>query len=77
MLRLLNIVDEFTREALVMHVGRSITAEQTVTVLRCWSLSAAAQRTSAVTTGRADRPRAARLVHQHVGHDQLHEPGAP
>jgi putative transposase len=28
MLRLLNIVDEFTREALVMHVGRSITAEQ-------------------------------------------------
>jgi transposase InsO family protein len=34
MLRLLNIVDEFTREALVMHVGRSITAEQTVTVLQ-------------------------------------------
>jgi putative transposase len=34
MLRLLNIVDEFTREALVMHVGRSTTAEQTVTVLQ-------------------------------------------
>ncbi len=33
MLRLLNIVDEFTREALVMHVDRSITAEQTVSVL--------------------------------------------
>ncbi len=33
MLRLLNIVDEFTREALAMHVDRSITAEQTVSVL--------------------------------------------
>jgi len=33
MLRLLNIVDEFTREALVMHVDRSITAEQTVRAL--------------------------------------------
>jgi len=34
MLRLLNIVDEFTREALVMQVGRSITAQQTVTALQ-------------------------------------------
>jgi len=33
MLRLLNIVDEFTREALAMCVDRSITAEQTVGVL--------------------------------------------
>lgn len=33
MLRLLNVVDEFTREALVMCVDRSITAQQTVTVL--------------------------------------------
>ncbi len=33
MLRLLNVVDEFTREALVMQVGRSITAEQTVAAL--------------------------------------------
>ena len=33
MLRLLNIVDEFTREALAMHVDRSITAEETVSVL--------------------------------------------
>lgn len=33
MLRLLNIVDEFTREALVMRVERSITAEQTVSIL--------------------------------------------
>lgn len=33
MLRLLNIVDEFTREALVMQVERSITAEQTVSAL--------------------------------------------
>ena len=33
MLRLLNIVDEFTREALAMHVDRSITADQTVAVL--------------------------------------------
>jgi len=33
MLRLLNIVDEFTREALVMQVGRSITADQTVAAL--------------------------------------------
>jgi putative transposase len=33
MLRLLNIVDEFTREALVMRCERSITAEQTVTAL--------------------------------------------
>lgn len=34
MLRLLNIVDEFTREALVIKVGRSITAEQTVAALQ-------------------------------------------
>jgi len=33
MLRLLNIVDEFTREALTMHVARSITADQTVAAL--------------------------------------------
>ena len=33
MLRLLNIVDEFTRQALAMLVDRSITAEQTVSVL--------------------------------------------
>jgi hypothetical protein len=33
MLRLLNIVDEFTREVLAMRVDRSITVEQTVTVL--------------------------------------------
>jgi len=33
MLRLLNIVDEFTREAMAMHVDRSVTAEQTVSVL--------------------------------------------
>jgi len=33
MLRLLNIVDEFTREALLMRVDRSISAEQTVTAL--------------------------------------------
>ncbi len=29
-LRLVNVVDEFTREALVMEVGRSISADQTV-----------------------------------------------
>jgi len=34
MLKLLNVVDEFTREALVMHVDRSITADQTVAVLQ-------------------------------------------
>ena len=33
MLRLLNIVDEFTREVLAIRVDRSITAEQTVSVL--------------------------------------------
>ena len=33
-LKLLNVVDEFTREALVMHVDRSITADQTVAVLQ-------------------------------------------
>jgi transposase InsO family protein len=33
MLRLLNVVDEFTREALAMHVERSITALETVSVL--------------------------------------------
>jgi putative transposase len=32
-LKLLNVVDEFTREALVMHTARSITADQTVAVL--------------------------------------------
>jgi len=32
-LKLLNVVDEFTREALVMHTARSISADQTVEVL--------------------------------------------
>jgi putative transposase len=32
-LKLLNVVDEFTREALVMHTARSITADHTVAVL--------------------------------------------
>jgi len=32
-LKLLNVVDEFTREALIMHTARSITADQTVAVL--------------------------------------------
>jgi putative transposase len=32
-IRLLNVVDEFTREALAMHVARSIDADTTVTVL--------------------------------------------
>jgi len=32
-LKLLNVVDEFTREALVMHTARSISADQTVAVL--------------------------------------------
>ena len=32
-LKLLNVVDEFTREALVMHTARSITADQTIAVL--------------------------------------------
>jgi putative transposase len=31
-IKLLNVVDEFTREALVMHTARSITADQTVAV---------------------------------------------
>ena len=32
-LKLLNVVDEHTREALVVHVARSIDADTTVTVL--------------------------------------------
>jgi transposase InsO family protein len=32
-LKLLNVVDEFTRESLAMHVARSITADETVEVL--------------------------------------------
>ncbi len=32
-LRLVNVVDEFTREALIMEVGRSISADETVTQL--------------------------------------------
>jgi putative transposase len=41
MLRLLNIVDEFTREVLAIRVDRSITADETVTVLRDWCTSVA------------------------------------
>jgi hypothetical protein len=51
MLRLLNIVDEFTRAALVIKVGRSITAKQTVAALQALVAERAARRTSAVTTG--------------------------
>ncbi len=53
MLRLLNIVDEFTREVLAMRVDRSITAEQPVSVLEPSSPSAAPRRICAATTGRS------------------------
>ncbi len=49
-LRLLNVVDEFTREALAMVVDRSITAEQTVAVPSGSWPFAAARRTCAATT---------------------------
>ncbi len=53
MLRFLNVVDEFTREALIMQAGRSITAEQAVKACRRSSPSAAPRRICAATTGRS------------------------
>ena len=49
-LRLVNIVDEFTREAMVMRVSRSISADQTVTELE----ALVAQRARAPTFLRCD-----------------------
>jgi len=52
-IKLLNVVDEFTREALVMHVDRSISADQTVTVLsRSSPLAGAPRSICAATTAR-------------------------
>ena len=50
-LKLLNVVDEFTREALAIHVARRIDADQTVTVLERLADGAARPRTCAATTG--------------------------
>ena len=52
-LKLLNIVDEFTREALAMHVARRIDADQTVAVLERLAACAARPRTCAATTARS------------------------
>ena len=51
-LKLLNVVDEFTREALVMHADRGVTADQTVAVLEGLVAGRGAPRTCAATTGR-------------------------
>jgi putative transposase len=77
-LKLLNVVDECTREALVMHVGRSITADQTVAVLE----HLAGQRDgpdSCSLRQRAgdDRARPDRLVRPAEHKHQLHRPGRP
>jgi putative transposase len=50
MLRVLNVVDEFTREALAMHLDRSITADRTVATLEQLVAERGAPGTSAVTT---------------------------
>ena len=72
-LKLANIVDECTREALVMRVGRHCTAEDLITELerlvddlRRTELPALRQRT------RAHRQRAARVVSVLAHRDQLH-----
>lgn len=77
MLRLVNVVDEFTREALIMRVERSLNAEQTVAELE--ALVAARGRAPAhlrCDNGpRADRPRATRLVSLRAHEHGLHRAG--
>lgn len=52
-LKLLNVVDEFTREALAIEVDRTINAEQTVTVLGRLAAERAPPPTSAATTAQS------------------------
>ena len=66
-LKLLNVVDEFTREALAMHVARRIDADQAVDVLERLAASARRARARALRQrARADRARAQRLVSLHA-----------
>ena len=77
-LRLLNVVDEFTREALEMLVERSIDADMTVSVLE--RLVAERGRAGVPADGQrrgADRPRAQRLVPVRRTGTAYIEPGSP
>ena len=54
--KLLNIIDEFTRECLTIDVGRSITADDVVTGWTNWPASEARRATCAWTTGPSSWP---------------------
>ena len=75
-LKLLNVVDEFTREALIMHVDRSISADKTVAVLE--QVVAERGRAPGASALRErpgdDRPRPDRLVPPERLHHALHRP---
>ncbi len=77
--KLCNLVDEYTREALAIHVDRSIDADTTVAVLD--KVVADRGRHPGVhplrQRPRTDRPRPARLVPPRRRRHGLHRPGAP
>ncbi len=56
-IKILNVTDEFTREALAGRVARHITAQQTIEVLDEIVAERGAPPTSAVTTDRSSSPR--------------------
>ena len=72
-LKLLNIMDEHTREALTITVDRRIDADATVNVLdHLIAERGRPPRFIRCDNGRADRQRPARLVPLHWCRDQLH-----
>ena len=74
-LRILNVVDEYTREALAMHVDRSITAGEVVTVLEHLVCTRGAPTYLRCDNGTELTARAHRLVSVLRDVDELHRSG--
>jgi putative transposase len=73
-----NMVDEHTREALAMDVGRTCTADDVVAIIeRLVAERGAPQHLHMDKRTRADRLGAARLVPHALDHDQLHRAWRP
>jgi len=72
-LKFLNVVDEFTREALAIEVDRTIDADETVAVLeRLAGRARGSREPPGRQRPRADRPRAARVVRGRIHRHLLH-----
>jgi putative transposase len=72
-LKIMPVVDEYSRECLSIDVERSITAEDVVNTLASLFRQGASRPSSAQAFG----PGVHRQNHQEVAGDPLHEPGSP